>query len=106
MLFFNKYTEFKFQYSNNVEIKHNLLIKVIQIEKVNKLIDSPSFVDHVPNPLLIKGVVVKEGLLKENTKIKLIIPEQELKNIKKDSIVSLGLIDEKRVISLESLSQK
>ncbi len=71
MLFFNKYTELKFQYSNNIEIKHNVLIKIIKIQKFNKLIDSPSFVDHVPNPLLIKGVVVKDGLLKENTKIKL-----------------------------------
>lgn len=106
MLFFNKYTELKFQYSNNIEIKHNVLIKIIQIEKVNKLIDSPSFVDHVANPFLIKGVVVKDGLLKENTKIKLIIPEQELKNIKKDSIVSLGLIDEKIVILLENLNKK
>ncbi len=108
MSFFNNYSELKFQYNNNnqVEIKHNLLIKVVEIGKYKKLINSPSFTDYVPNPLLIKGIVIKEDVFKENTKIKLIIPEQELKNIEINSIISLSLIDEKTVILLENLNKK
>lgn len=108
MSFFNNYIELKFQYNNNnqLEIKHNLLIKVVEIDKYKKLINSPSFTDYVPNPLLIKGIVIKEDVFKENTKIKLIIPEQELKNIEINSIISLSLIDEKTVILLENLNKK
>ncbi len=99
--FFSNYIELTWEWPAERQIKHKVIVEVIELSKIWKLLKSPSFAENLPDPMSLKGKILKGNTFKKGALIKLKLPKVELNEITEGSIVMLGMVSENTVVCIK-----
>lgn len=105
MSFFNHYSNMNWEWPAGRQIKYEITVEVIRVSAIKRFLKSPSFAKDLPDPMLLKGKVLKGGHLNVDSLIELALPKVDLGGITKGSIVMLGMVDDNTVISIKDMAK-
>jgi hypothetical protein len=103
MSFFNNYVGMNWEWPANRSIKYKIVIEVTELNEVKKLIKSPSFSEDLPEPMSLKGRVLRGEKFNEGVLIELKLPKLELNEVTKGSMAMLGLVNENTVVCIKDM---
>ncbi len=98
MSFLKNDTIINWEWPANRIVKHKMIVEVVDLRAADKWIKSPSFAADIPDPMSLKGKVLKSNLASQIEIIKLVLPKVELGDVSKGSKLALGMINNSTVV--------
>lgn len=98
MSFLKNDTIINWEWPANRIVKHKMVVEVVDLGAVNKWIKSPSFAADIPDPMSLRGRVLRSDLASQIEIIKLVLPKIELGDVSKGSKLALGMINNNTVV--------
>ena len=99
----NNDTVLNWEWPANRIIKHKVIVEVFDIRTIKKWVKSPSFAADLPDPMALRGKVLRGDFAGQMEMIKLVLPKVELGDVSKGSKLAIGMIDDKTVVCIAAL---
>ncbi len=93
MSFFNMDININWEWPAGRKLEHRVVSQVLELKTAKKMLQSPSIVGNLPEPMSLRVKVLQEGHFNEGVTITLILPKAELEGITSGSRVLLGMVD-------------
>ena len=104
MSFLNNDKIMNWEWPANRTIKYKIVVEVLDLTPVNKIIKSPSFATDMPDPVSLRGKVIKgRGLLNETETVKLVLPMVEIEEVAKGIKLALGMVDKNTIVCVKTI---
>lgn len=103
MSFFSSKKELTWEWPDGRKSAQHVMLKLDKVKKPSKLIDSPSFANHIPNAVELEGKIVAASLDLGKKNIELKVPGDEVEGLAEGQHILLGLDDENIVICTKTV---